>query len=125
MAETGDWIKRADEILAEGHSAHQASEQMQFATSMITAFYGSNSPQMKTFRDVMQGIYGEKRSGGTEHRLMLHARATIKNIRAELESGLVENVRGRDLDISMFVRKFVVDLRVEEVDRAPCCLRKH
>jgi hypothetical protein len=47
MVDVESWIKRADEILASSHSTHNASEQMQFATSTIAAFYGPESPQMK------------------------------------------------------------------------------
>jgi hypothetical protein len=73
------------------HGIPEVSEQMQFATSMIATFYGPDSPQMKTFRDTADGIHKSKEA--VRHNLQLHARATIKNILAELRAGLVKNVR--------------------------------
>lgn len=92
MVDIDIWIKRADEVLAGAHSTQNASEQLQFATSMIAAFYGPESPQMKTFRDTADGIH-RARPGGIDHRLQLHACATIKNVKAELQAGLAKNIR--------------------------------
>jgi hypothetical protein len=91
MVDIESWIKRANEVLNGGHSLHNVSEEMQFATSMIAAFYGPESPQMKTFRDTADGIHKGKEA--VQHNLQMHARATIRNVKAELQAGLVKNVR--------------------------------
>jgi hypothetical protein len=91
MLDVDSWISRANAVLEGGHSTTNASELMQFATSIIAAFYGSESPQMKTFRDSTDGICRGK--DAVEHRLHLHARATIRNVKAELETGLIKSVR--------------------------------
>jgi len=90
VIDVDSWKKRADEVLQK-HGITDVSEQMQFATSMIATFYGPESPQMKTFRDTAEGIHKGKEA--IQHHLQLHARATIKNILAELQAGLVKNVR--------------------------------
>ena len=85
------WIKRADEVLSTGLGG-SAGEAIQCATSMITAFYGSESPQMRIFRATMDGIAREKEA--QEHRLRQNARGKIKNIKAEISAGLIKSVRG-------------------------------
>jgi hypothetical protein len=49
---SGTWIARAEALLASGRigSPHKAGEAVQFATSMLTALYGSESPQLRAFR---------------------------------------------------------------------------
>lgn len=74
MIDEDAWIRRADEVLAGGLSIHELSAEMQFATSMIAAFYGSESPQMKTFRDATDEIYRSKVA--VDHRLQ-----TVTNAR--------------------------------------------
>jgi integrase len=46
------WMRRADELLAKHPSAnyHRASELYQFATSMLAALYGVESPEMHSLR---------------------------------------------------------------------------
>lgn len=91
MVDTDAWIKRADEVLGSiSHSTY--SEGMQFATSMITAFYGPDSPQMKTFRETAQSL----RKGEINlipFFLADHARGTIQNVIAEIKSDLIKSVR--------------------------------
>ena len=91
MIDTDVWIKRADEVLGGSHSIGNTSEEMQFATSMIAAFYGPESPQMKTFRDTAEGIH--KLKEGVQHHLQLHALATIRAVKAQVQAGLAKNVR--------------------------------
>lgn len=91
MIDTDAWIKRADEALASSHHASNASELMQSATSLISVCYGPDSPQMKTFRETAAGILKGKEGG--QHELSSHARATIRNVKSELQAGLVKNVR--------------------------------
>jgi hypothetical protein len=90
MIDQESWIKRADEVIA-NTSQWSYSEALQFATSMITAFYGPASPQMKTFRTTIEGIH--KTQGGNPATLRMQAGATIKNIKAELQAGLIKSVR--------------------------------
>lgn len=86
MLNTESWIRRADEVIATS-SQWNYSEGLQFATSMITAFYGPDSPQMKTFRETAEAIQ-EARGDLSEH-----TKGTIRNIRAEIEGGLIKSVR--------------------------------
>lgn len=90
MLNVEGWIKRADEVIRNSLQ-YNYSEGLQFATSMIAAFYGPDSPQMKTFRDTTEGIQGGK--GNIELFLSDHAKATIQNIKAEVEGGLIKSVR--------------------------------
>lgn len=90
MLDTDSWIKRVDEVVTH-HSIYNVSEQMQFATSIIATFYGPESPQMRTFRDTADGIHRGKED--VQYRLQMHAIATIKNVKAELQAGLIKNVR--------------------------------
>ncbi|MGD0923331.1 MAG: hypothetical protein ABSA70_16445 [Terriglobia bacterium] len=92
MLNTEAWIKRADEVIA-NISEWNYSEGLLFATSMITAFYGPDGPQMKTFRETTEGIYRGKASLPFPLLLKRHAKATIQNIRAEIEGGLIKSVR--------------------------------
>lgn len=90
MLNTESWIKRADYVIA--HSSQwNYSERLQFATSMIAAFYGSDSPQMMTFREMAEGI--QKAKVNFPYLLSEHAKGTIRNIRAEIEGGLIKSVR--------------------------------
>jgi len=84
------WIKRADEVIA-NTSGWTYAEGLQFATSMITAFYGPDSPQMKTFRETTESIYKQK--GGVQPSLSEHVKGTITNIKAEIAAGLIGSVR--------------------------------
>jgi hypothetical protein len=91
------WIKRADKVISLGDSASQAvgSEATQFATSLLTALYGPQSTQLKAFSASCDAILKTKQSGlgGVSVELCRHARGTIINAKAELESGLVGNLR--------------------------------
>ena len=84
------WIKRADEVLATSIGGF-SGEKIKCATSMITAFYGPESSQMKVFRATMEGITKEK--DFVQHKLDLNALGTIRNIKAELSTGLIKSVR--------------------------------
>lgn len=90
MIDQDAWIKRADEVIA-STSPWDSSAALQFATSMITAFYGPDSPQMKTFRSATEGI--QKARGVHSDEMIMHARATVQNIKAEIQTGLAQGVR--------------------------------
>jgi hypothetical protein len=85
------WMKRADEVIASSSNWNYA-EGLQFATSMITAFYGASSPQMATFRTMMER--SNKTTGGVaEFQLSEQVKGTLQNIKAELQSGLIKSIR--------------------------------
>jgi hypothetical protein len=90
MLDAESWLKRADEVISQT-SQLSYSEGLQFATSMITAFYGPDSPQMRTFRATTEGI--QKGKDGVPFNLRMHAKFTITNIQAEIRAGLIKNVR--------------------------------
>jgi hypothetical protein len=88
------WIKRADELIARGHSARHenVSEQVQFATSMLTALYGAQSTQLRVFIEG-QNQLSRARQGISAVTNSDHALGAIKNAKAELEAGLIARVR--------------------------------
>ena len=85
---TDAWLKRAKEILAKGHSAHDA---VPFAPSILAALYGSQSAQLQAFNRRMEEISRLKE--GTDHHRLKYAYSTIQNVVAEIESGLIVNLR--------------------------------
>jgi hypothetical protein len=91
MLDTDAWIKRADEVVASISNSNY-SEGMQFATSMIAAFYGADSPQMKTFRETAQS-FQKAQPHILPFALADHAKGTIQNIKVEIQAGLIKSVR--------------------------------
>jgi hypothetical protein len=91
------WIKRADKVISQGDSASQAgaSEATQFATSLLTALYGPQSTQLKAFSAGCDAILKMKQPGfgGVSVELCRDARGTITSAKAELEAGLIGNLR--------------------------------
>jgi hypothetical protein len=89
----GGWISRADAVLALGHMASpdRTGEAVQFATSMLTALYGSESPQLKAFRSTCEAILKQKDT--VTFNLLGHAYGTIRNAKAELQAGLIIRLR--------------------------------
>jgi len=85
------WLKRADEVVAQG-SQWNYSEGLQFATSMINAFYGPESAQMATFRSTTEGIQRTK-APNVPSQLSMHSIATIRNVQSEIKAGLIKSVR--------------------------------
>jgi hypothetical protein len=90
------WIARAEELLkSDNRRDHQeVAAAAQFATSMLTAFYGSESPQLHAFRSGCDAI-SKSKDGITSKSYELEALAfgTIANAKAELERGLIVNLR--------------------------------
>lgn len=91
MIDLDNWLKRADEVITQTSQWNYA-EALQFATSMITQFYGPDSPQMRTFRATMEAAQKSK-SAFPEILMSEQAKATIKNITAEIQAGLIKSVR--------------------------------
>src|SRR5260370_22788554 len=85
------WIKRGKEILSQQQSG---SEAVQSATSMLTALYGSQSTQLKGFNMGLDRIAKTAaNAANADHHNLLHGRGAIQNAIAELEAGLVVNLR--------------------------------
>jgi hypothetical protein len=91
--DSASWIKRADEILATGGTDERtAREAIQFATSMLTALYGPKSPQLQAFTAGCSAIEGRK-VGIIAAELRRCACGVIANAKAELQAGLIGNLR--------------------------------
>jgi hypothetical protein len=82
------WLKRAQEVLAKGHTAHEA---IPFATSILAALYGPHSAQLEAFNSRMEEI-SRMKEGQNFNRLGC-AYNTIQNVVAEIKSGLIINLR--------------------------------
>ena len=91
VLDVDNWLTRANEILQQSISTATAGEKIAFATSFIAAFYGPESVEMKVFRQSIDNI--ERGKEAVPHRLELHARGTIKAVKAAVESGLIKSVR--------------------------------
>lgn len=90
------WIKRASAVLARPNWNDYigVSEAIQFATSMLAALYGPQSPQLRAFLDGQGSISKMKPgTGNIELAQMTHAHGAIKNAKEELEAGLIGNMR--------------------------------
>jgi hypothetical protein len=95
---SANWIKRAKEMLdKQGAAAHHdaGTEYSQFASSMVASLYGKGSAQMKQFDMGFAAAQGNATKQGRSLDLDLHhyARGVIKNVLAELEAGLIVNLR--------------------------------
>jgi hypothetical protein len=86
-----NWLARANEVLQQSVSTATAGETIAFATSFLAAFYGPDSVEMKVFRQSLDNI--ERGKEAVAHRSELHARGTIKAVKAAVESGLIKSVR--------------------------------
>ena len=78
------WSKEA-EVMLKSADGISSSEAVQFATSMLTAFYGAESPQLAQFRNGC--------AGKSEILLLYHALGAIKAADRELKTGLIVNLR--------------------------------
>jgi hypothetical protein len=90
------WLKRAREVLAQPVNTRSASEPVQFATSMLTALHGAQSTQLKAFADGCAAICkNTPGAGNAALHLRQHAHGAISNAIAELEGGLIVNLRAQ------------------------------
>ena len=89
------WLKRAREVLGQKVSTPGVgSEAVSFATSILTAIHGPQSPQVNAFLDGCNQI--QKNSGNpanAAHHLFAHAHGTIRNAVAEIEGGLITSLQ--------------------------------
>lgn len=88
-------LKRARRVLAQPASVN-ASEEIQFAISMLTALYGAHSTQLKAFVDGCVAISKNTTgAGNAAHHLHHHAQGAIRNAIAEVAGGLIVNLRAQ------------------------------
>jgi hypothetical protein len=122
------WLKRAEEIDRKGQAGTLIStEAIQFATSMLTALYGPESPQLRIFRDgyaTTEKISPNARS--MEHNMLGHALGAIRNTKAEIEAGLILRLRvavaGEILaELIRLAKEIMID-RTEEAKNAGAVL---
>jgi hypothetical protein len=121
------WIKRADELLTRGHSARHenVSEQVQFATSMLTALYGAQSTQLRVFMEG-QNQLSRARQGISPVANSDHALGAIKNAKAELEAGMIASLRvlvtGEMLAELVRIGKEILETNTEEAKNVAAVL---
>ena len=89
------WVRQAEEMLERGMDGPGGgSKAVQFATSMLTALYGPESPQLIQFRAGCEAVAKSASSPmNMEHHMGLHAIGVIGNAKAELQAGLIVNLR--------------------------------
>jgi hypothetical protein len=89
------WLTRAQEVLKKpAMGIGIGSETAQFAISMLSALYGSESPQMKHFQTHFAAIQKTTGNpGALDTAVGHHARAVIRNTILELEAGLIVKLR--------------------------------
>lgn len=86
-----EWIDAAGVVLGGPQTMlNNAMRAVQFATSMLTHFYGSEAPQTRMFRSAVEP---QLKRDGTDYVLFLIAEGAIRNTINELQSGLVANLR--------------------------------
>ena len=87
---TDAWLKRAKEVLAKGHNS---TESIPFCASILGTLYGPGSAQLEAFNSRMQEASRLKENA---HFLQVGiAYATLKNVVAEIEQGLIVNFRAQ------------------------------
>jgi hypothetical protein len=90
------WIARADALLNHEYrnDPQVAAEAAQFATSLLTNLYGSESPQLKSFRAACDALSKSKEGlGGRAFELSALSLGSIANAKAELQAGLIVRLR--------------------------------
>ena len=122
------WLKQAEAMLHKPMGELGAgSEAVQFAASMLTALYGSESSQTKQFRAGCEAIAKNVHHPVTmDQSLWSHANGVVRNTKAELEAGLIVNLRvtvaGEILvELIRLAKEVIVD-RTEEAKNAGAVL---
>jgi len=90
---TQAWIDRAEKLL--GGAGSQA-EVIQFGTSLVSAVYGPQSPQITAYNTALAQI--AKSSSGVVpmiHNQHAHADGVIRNVVAEIKAGLITSLRAQ------------------------------
>ena len=126
MVDNSDlWLKQAKERL--DNPGWSGSEVASFATSMLTALYGPESPQLKQFQSGCAAIAKSARNPAFMDRYLLgHATGTVRNTIAELEAGLIIKLRvavaGEILMELIRLAKEIMAHRTEEAKNAGAVL---
>ena len=121
------WLKQAEEMLQKGSGPAAGAEAVHFATSMLTALYGPESPQLTQFLAGCAAIAKSAHTPeGMNFPLLMHARGAIKGTKAELEAGLIVRLRvavaGEILaELIRLAKEIIVD-RTEEAKNAGAVL---
>jgi hypothetical protein len=86
------WLKRAAEFNPHGNTV-TSGEALQFAISMACAFYGPASQQVEMIKTRAADI--PKQKSGAYPEILIHefAYGAIRNMVAEINAGLVQNIR--------------------------------
>jgi hypothetical protein len=89
----GAWVTRAKAILTE---QQPASEEIQFAISLLTAIYGPQSPQLEAYTTALAQIAkSAPNPTNAAHHQKQYARGVIRNVVAEIEGGLISSLRAQ------------------------------
>lgn len=120
------WLNSARGVLARTISGH-SSEAVQFATSMLTAFHGPRSTQLKAFTEGLE-MDSRRAANATDadwHHLA-RARGAITNAVAEVEGGLITSLRvlvaGEMLSELVRLGKEVLETKTEEAKNVAAVL---
>lgn len=103
------------------------SQAVQFATSMLAALYGPESPQLTQFRAGCEAIAkSAPNPGNMGHHLWLHAIGAIRDAKEQLDAGLIVSLRvavaGEILaELIRLAKEIMVD-RTEEAKNASAVL---
>ena len=88
------WVERANTILTGGGSS--SGEVISFAVSLFTATYGPKSQQLNGFKEALAQIAkASKNVYGPERDQEFYAIGAIRNTVAEIQGGLIANLRGQ------------------------------
>jgi hypothetical protein len=93
------WLRRARDV-RESFQARANSEILPFSTSLLAAMYGPQSPQMTAFDNAMNQISRSCQAqkmglAAVNQSLGRHAFTVVGNVIAEIESGLIGNIRAQ------------------------------
>lgn len=97
MIKSGEaWVNRGKTILAMPARSGSEGEEIQFAISLLTAIYGSQSPQLSAYTTALEQIAKSAQNPvflvGYQQQ---HARGVIQNVIAEIDGGLISSLRAR------------------------------
>ncbi len=92
-----NWLRQSEEVLdASGSASQQSAEHIhQFAVSMLSAFYGENSVQLRTYIS-SSGAYNPKNGWGERvTHIARTAKGAIQSVVRQINAGLVVNIRAQ------------------------------
>jgi len=120
------WLERTEQLL-QNRGAVRPYAAEQFATSMMAALYGPESPPIRQFRDGCAAIAKSSTNPQTRvYHLGEHALGAIRNTTEELKAGLIIRVRvvvaGEILAEMIRLAKEIIVERTEEAKNAGAVL---